>query len=205
MPTIDRKLNLVIPIERDDGSTIRAYSQPVGTPVFQLYYRIIAKAYQQLYVDDMEVIGGPKIAALTLADIAKATVRSVEPGKQVSWWEGPDGVENGLLGEIRRLTSVLVPPTEGQPWQPIGFDLAVQRGYLDADQVMEVESALVFFTLVSLMETRARRLKMLNATAGMCGWLLTSSTLSEFRDSLKTSTVAAPGGEVDQKALSDQS
>ena len=48
---IDRKLNLVIPVERDTGK-VYVHSTPISREAFDRYFMVLATAYA-------EIVGGP--------------------------------------------------------------------------------------------------------------------------------------------------
>jgi hypothetical protein len=58
-------------------------------------------------------MSGPRVAAMILKD------KAIELGV----WDGPEGVERGLIQEIRRLANVFVPTDKG--WETIPINEAV--------------------------------------------------------------------------------
>jgi hypothetical protein len=180
---IDRKLNLVIPLERADGGDLYVYSIPMRREVWEHFFMVLAKTFTVIYQGQLGWMSGPRVAGLLLREVAQTTMRA---DGSSSWWEGDDGVEMSLLPEMRRLTSVLVP--EGGVWRQVLLDDAVDKKLLTDDEVAEVTGALAFFTVNSAMHKPKVLAAMLNAAAGVWGWQITSSTLSEFRSSLTTST-----------------
>lgn len=187
---LDRKLNLVIPIERDDGTTLNVYAQPLSKDVFEKYALVMAKTFTRIYAEKIAYMGGPRVALMLLKEVAEGTRRM---DGSTTWWEGPDGVEAGLLGEMWRTTTVLA-PADGGGWEQIMYEVALKRDLLTEDDRSEVEGAITFFTVLSAMHRREERLVMLQAAAGMWRWQITSSTLPEFRNSLPTSTPGAGTG-----------
>ena len=91
---IDRNLNLIYTIDRGEDPAPRVFAIPVGQAIFDIYYRVLARTYVEIYGDRLQ-IAGAKIAVNMLRDVAKATPRMDGSG---TWWEGPDGVEAGFLG-----------------------------------------------------------------------------------------------------------
>jgi hypothetical protein len=203
---IDRKLNLVVPLNREGGS-LYVYSVPISSEVFQQYFMVISKMFSALMRENLGWLGGPRVSAMMLRDIATNTMRSDHVS---NWWSGPDGVEQGLMGEIRRLTNVFMPSgyttiTEGEGddatsvkrptgWEMVQYEDAIKRELLDEEEISEVEGALVFFTVNSAMHKRENRGEILGAAAGLWGWLITSLPILEFRSSLTTWTPAADTG-----------
>jgi hypothetical protein len=179
--SINRKLNLVIDIEGDQGP-MHVHSVPIGRATFERYYYPIARAFAEIYKGQLGVFSGPRVAYLTLREIAQNT----------ETWDGPAGVKNGLVGEIRRLTNVAVPGPAG--WQTLMYDDAVKEGRITEDDDAEVMNALVFFTLASSMHNHNDRPKVLKTFLGFWGGSLTSLNSTEFAASLATSKPAASIG-----------
>jgi hypothetical protein len=139
---INKKLHLVVPVEVDEvaGEVVSRYfhSAPIMYETFQKYHFVICATLTKLLSAGMEVTG-PKIAAMTLEEVAR------DMGK----WEGAEGVENGLMNEIARLTNVLALDETGWKTYPVG--IAVDRGLIDEDEWREAKQRIVFFTLVFVM------------------------------------------------------
>jgi hypothetical protein len=186
---IDKRLNLVVPIQ-DDGATLYVHSMPIGREVFERYWPVISRTLNYA----VGTAGGtaPRIASLALKDVAE----------EMGLWEdkkGPDGtvtkpgVKSGLLNEIRRLTNVVV-YQDGAGWQTVPLDVAVQQGKFDADEQREVESAIVFFTLVSWGMAKAD-LKSIGETGfGIANAQASSLNCTEWASSLPTSTGTGSSG-----------
>jgi hypothetical protein len=179
---LNRKLNLVIPLERDDGP-VYVHSTPISREVFERYFAVIAKTFGRLMVEGMAQTS-PRIAMLMLRKTAQ------DDGT----WAGAAGVELGLVNEIRRLTSVLLPQETGG-WQQLPWYDAVREQRLDEEEVAEVENLLAFFTLSAAMRRRKEHGEMMEAMAEAFSLQTTSSTCTEFASSLPTSTAIANTGE----------
>jgi hypothetical protein len=179
----DRNLSLVVPVERVDGTLLYVHSMPLSQEVFQRYFMVISKTFSQLYQENMALLGGPRVAAMMLRDVAQNTLR---PDGSADWWSGKDGVENGLMNEVRRLTNVVV--NDGSGWVPMPYMDALSRKLIDDEDVSEIEGALVFFMVNFAMHRRQARGPLLRSAAGLFQLQITSSSLSDFRSSLTTST-----------------
>jgi hypothetical protein len=181
---ISRALNLVIPIYDDAGEQITAYvhSTPISADIFDNYYKPIARAFNQIYSGGYGIGAGPRIAQKLLRDAAK----------EMGIWEGPAGVENGLIGEIHRLTNVLVAGEKG--WEMLTFHDAKKRDAIDRDDISVVEGALVFFTLESAMRQKSLLKGILEAAVALWSAQITSFSCTDFRNSLSTSTETANTG-----------
>lgn len=175
---INEDLNLVIPVTREQES-LSVYSSPISWDVFDLYHGPLGRAYDSLTKEGLNLVVCLATAKLALQDAAK----------DMGVWSGPDGVENGLLGELRR-TSMVNYPT-GKGWEVMTLDDASRRGVLDSDEVREVENALVFFTLIYRLFTKTRRATILRSMGVVGGFQLTSLGFTEYQNSLPTSTTGA--------------
>jgi hypothetical protein len=87
MTTIDKKLNLVVPVA---GGWVHAV--PISYAIFEKYFLPISKAFAQVYSEGLGTLAGPRVAHLLLKKIA------IED--QV--WEGIEGVENNRSSMRRR-------------------------------------------------------------------------------------------------------
>jgi hypothetical protein len=116
------------------------------------------------------------MAALLLKDEAK----------KMGQWDGPSGVENGLVNEIKRLTNVALPGEKG--WETMPYDDAVRMGKIGPDDAAEVNNAIVFFTVGWWVYPKSRRVMALTGAARMWGGHCSSSSITEFAAGLLTST-----------------
>src|SRR5208282_1824426 len=133
---LDRRLNLVIPIELGETAKAYVHSMPITQDVFEQYFWTLSKTFTAIY-NGMGIISGPRVAAMVLKRIA------IQEGE----WTGDSGIENGLMNEIRRRTNVLMAGPKG--WETLPFQEAKDTGKLDPQDCAEVENALVFFTVAS--------------------------------------------------------
>jgi hypothetical protein len=179
---IERNLNFVIPVERDDGTTVYVHSMPISADVFEQYFLVISKTFARIYLEGLGQTAGPRVAAMLLKDVA------MERGL----WEGPAGVERGLMNEIRRLSNVVAPGPKG--WTTFPFQEAIDQKFLDSSDIREVENALVFFTVASSMHRRQEVRAVLEGAGSLWGAQVESSSSTEFCASLQTSTATANTG-----------
>lgn len=179
---IDKKLNLVVPVETENGS-IFVHSMPISREIFDKYVFIISKTLSVLYDEGLTVFAGPRVAATMLKNIA------VERGI----WEGDEGVEKGLMNEIRRLTNIVSVGDQG--WVTSQFYDAAKSGVIDAETIAEVEGNIVFFTCVSLMHKRKEVPELLQGMNEIWGTQNTSLNCTEWANSLPTSTAEESSGE----------
>lgn len=175
---INKKLNIVIPFE---GGHV--HSTPISREIFEKYFESISKAMTSIYKGGLGTMAGPRVASLMLKKHA------IEDG----CWEGPDGVESGLMNEIKRLSNVIVPGDRG--WITSPYYDAIQKELLDSDEISEVENALVFFTLASAFHKKNELPGILLGANKFWGSETTFLNSTEYANSLKTLTEAENTGE----------
>lgn len=171
-----------MPIERDNG-TLYVHSTPLGREVFERYFYILSKTFSAIFSPGgLGGMSGPRVAALMLKKLAQ----------DIGAWEGPEGAEIGLMGEIRRLTTVLAPTKAG--WEMIPLAEAIDKGIFDREDGDEAENAIVFFMLGSAMFHKRDREAVLSG--GLSAWNaeLSSQSIMELQNSLSTSTETDSSG-----------
>ena len=176
--TIDKELNIVFPI-REEKAWVHA--MPISYDVYRSYFLPISRTYEVIHGNNLHMTG-PRIAALTLEKV------SIDSGV----WSGPDGVQNGLMNEIKRLANVLMPVATGG-WEMVPLQSAILNGTLTKREVSEIEGRIVFFTVVSatqLMEKQESHLALM--------WpydvRTTLLNVTEYQASLQTSTTSENTG-----------
>lgn len=178
---ISRALNLTIPIDRD-GVTIYVHAAPISREVFETYFKPIARAYAAMLAEEYKVYSAPRIASLLLKDAAQ----------KLGMWDGPDGVQQGLIAEIRRLANVVLPGPTG--WMTTPLQAALDAKQLDDDEAAEVENILVFFICVSAMSLKSDLKTMLGITSLIWKTQDTSLNCTEYASSLSKSTATGSSG-----------
>ena len=179
MVTINRRLNLVIPVEQSSGM-LYVHSSPIAPDVFEKYYLVISKTFSEIYAQGLNVWAGPRVASLILKDVADKLGTK-------------DDVEKGLLSEIRRLTNCCVQKESGG-WDIVPYQTLFQNKQIDAKDLSEVENALVFFTVASSMHRKNQVPAILDGVAELWEAQVTSSNCTEFASSLPISTKADATG-----------
>jgi hypothetical protein len=181
---IDRKLNIVFTVEPDEGgSEMYVHSTPISEEVFDIYYMVICEAFARIYTMASGPVGGPRIAAKVLRDVAKAQ----------GVWEGPAGVETGLMNEIRRLTNIIT-PTPDRGWVTVPFQEAIDKKILTPRDVADLEGAIAFFICTSAMCPRKELASVLGMMQKLWNVQLVSSNCTEYARSLPTLTVVENSG-----------
>ena len=179
---INRQMNIVVPLERGE-TTVYIHSTPISEDVFDNYWRVLAAAHARLFSEGLGVVSGPRVALRMVRDVAKE--RNV--------WDGPEGVQNGLMNEVRRLSNAFVPGATG--WVTLPQQEAVSNGTLTAEESREAENILVFFTLVSLLNKKQQVPGLLKAAGDLWGFATTSLNSTDYAASLPILTAAATSGE----------
>ena len=177
---LNKRLNVVIAIDREDGSTVHVHSTPISTDVFDQHYRALSKTYVEMHAGGVGNVG-PKIAYKVLRDVAKT----------LGCWKDPGGVEQSLIGEIYRNTMVLVPTAQG--YEQVLFYQAKQQKMIDPEDIQEIEGRLVFFTC-SVFLMQRHELSMLYEMLLYWGVQTTALNSTDYMNSLSTSNADANSG-----------
>lgn len=190
---INKQLNLVIPLDRPDGTKVYVHSTPIMQETFEAYHLILAKTFASFEGNRLGAVAAPGIAALLMKEIAKNTSRSAG----VSWWEGVDGVENGLFKEIRRLSNVITPTDDG--WTTVPLDIALDQQLIDDEERGEVMNQVAFFIVVSTpVVPRGDRKTLVMGGATIFDALTTSLNCTEYANFLRTQRAPGSTGENDK-------
>jgi hypothetical protein len=176
---LNRKLNLTMTVDTD-ASTIYIHSTPIGRQVFEDNYLVISRAFTAVYTNGLGPVTGPRVAYLLLQEQAKT----------LNVWEK---TQQSLMGEIHRLTMVMVPGQNG--WESLPYEVAKKRGILDEDTAAEVDNCLVYFTCASSIHLRAELTVALEGLSTLWGAQTTSLNATAFMHSLPTSTPVETTGE----------
>lgn len=179
---IDKRLNIVIPIERSDGTQISVHSTPISADVWDRYWEPISIAWSHIMTKHGP-LSGPKIADKLLRDVAKS----------LGVWNTPEGVEAGLMPEIHRLTNVVVCGKRG--WETIPYQDAIDKRLIDVEDLAEIEAGIVFFTVVSAAHKRAETKEYLEGATRLWNAQVTLLTCTEYMNSLRTSIATGNSGE----------
>lgn len=177
---INKKLNLVIPVDTEDG-TVYVHSTPISREIFEQYFLPISRTFAEIYRQRLDIVAGPRIAMMMLRKAAT----------DLGVLEGPDGVENGLIAEIRRLTNVAIPSDKG--WETYPLQDVISRSLLSEDDISEIEGAVTFFICASAMHRKSELPIILNGMTSLWDAQTTLLGFSEFVTSLRQSTEAKPG------------
>ena len=172
---IDRKLNIVIPVETESKGLIYVHSTPISRDVFEQFYLELGKVFSQCF----DAINQAHLA-LTAPQLAYPALKTMAI-KAGNWEE----VKKGLINEIVRLTNVMITGEKG--WESIPLDLAIKREILNEDEESEVLSALTFFTAICRVAPKDLRMSFLEMAGSLRSWVLTSSDSTEYLNGLTIS------------------
>lgn len=172
---IDHRLNLVLPVDTSLGECY-VHATPIGYPVFEKYFKVMSRTWASL-VTLGAPLSGPKVPMMELRDFSQAS----------GIWDGPQGVRMGLVEEMRRLTSVIVPRAEGG-WEPMMLNDAHRAEIIDDEDLAEIEGAVCFFTLASHVQHRRSHATTFGGLGMLWGAQITSLNCSEYLNSLSIST-----------------
>lgn len=174
---INKALNLVIPIDWEQGGQIFVHSTPISREVFEQYFLVISKTFAAIFSQGLGAVAGPRIAYLMLKKTAE----------DMGLWSGPAGVGAGLMNEMVRLSNVIMPDEKG--WKSLPLQTVIDKGVLDSETVTEIIGELTFFTCVSMMNKRSQVEPIMDTVNGLWGSQITYLDSTEFKNSLLTSTV----------------
>lgn len=179
---IDRKLNIVIPVETESKGLIYVHSTPISRDVFEQFYLELGKVFSQCF----DAINQAHLA-LTAPQLAYPALKtmSIKAGN----WED---VKKGLINEIIRLTNITFIGEKG--WESIPLDLAIKREILDEDEESEVLSALTFFTAICRVAPKDLRMSFLEMAGSLRSWEFTSLDSTEYLNGLTIPVKAVTTG-----------
>ncbi len=63
---LNRKLNLVIPVDGTLRGTVYVHVTPISREIFEIYFEIFASAHAEMYRQGYGALSGPRIASLLL-------------------------------------------------------------------------------------------------------------------------------------------
>ena len=86
MLTIDRKLNLVVPIDRGD-SKFYIHAMPITLQTYEKYWLVLSKTFSAFAENGIVITSAPSVAKFTLKQVAQETSRDTGG----NWWDGDDG------------------------------------------------------------------------------------------------------------------
>ena len=181
---LTRDLRLAFPLETASSGIVHVYSLPLARIVFEQFVFEMGETYSKVFAGY-----DPKHVAMTAPQMAFPALKAV--ATRMGTWDGPAGVQAGLINELSRLTTVA--HTTDMGWAQVPLQTALSRGILDEDEHAEILSSLVFFTLASRAGPTSLMEHSLLAAGTPRDWVRTSLDCSAYLDSLPKSTPAPAG------------
>lgn len=178
---IDKKLNLVTNITRDDGSIVYLHVTPFPYEVVEEHCVLLGNLFTN-FITQVGPLGSARVAAMMLKKRLKQEQETrLEDGKSIS--DLPKSLT--LVDEIQRLTVVI--HNVGGQWKTTPLEVAFNQGIIDPDEYREVEGEVVFFMVSSAIQKANLIAPTVGTVIKMYDGQLTSSSVTAFRDSLQTS------------------
>jgi hypothetical protein len=183
---ITDSLNLALPV----GDGLTAYHVPISRAIYETHYSVInaVKAALSRKGIHYQMGSGPRIANLVLKDEGEKD--AAERNSFDAKGNVIDDRTPALLAELKRLTTILVPGTNGYDVLPV--DVAISQGKIDDEDWNELEANLVFFTCHAMTTRKATRSSIATATASVLDGSITSLGPMDHAASLRTLTKAEP-------------
>lgn len=168
---IDKKLNLVSNITREDGSIVYLHVTPFPYEVVEEHCLLLGNLFTQ-FISQVGGLGSVRVAAMML--------RKKLQQERAAGNTGPS-----IVDEIQRLTVVIY--NDNGQWKSVPYESALKQSVITPDEYREVEGEVVFFIVSSAIQKRDLIAPTVGAVIGMFGGQLTASSVTEFRDSLPKS------------------
>lgn len=178
---IDKKLNLVTNITREDGSIVYLHVTPFPYEVVEEHCLLLGNLFTN-FISQVGGLGAARVAAMMLRKKLKREQElrdeDNQPNQQAQ--QAPT-----IVDEIQRLTSVVW--NDGGTWKTASFEVAMKQGIIFPDEYREVEGEVVFFMVSSAIQKAHLIAPTVGSVIGMFGGQLVSLSVTAFRDSLQTS------------------
>jgi hypothetical protein len=171
--TINKKLNLVIPLDVDENKRMWVHSTPISREVFEASYMLFVKTLSNLYFNGIGPGMAPRVAFLALKDMAKEI-------------DDKTDLSMPVIQEIYRLTYVLMIDPSTNKWTTKPFLEIKMKNMLDDDVIREVENALVFFTVASAIHLKSEMPSIMVGLSSIWDAQTTSLTAMDYCNSLTT-------------------
>lgn len=175
-PRINKKLNLVITVDDASGAKIHVHSTPISREVFETFYEELGLVFTKSFGES-----GSVHMAISAPQLAYPALKKV--GEEKNNW---DVIKSGLVNEILRLTNIIYLSDGG--WTTVPLEVAVKEEIIDEDSEREVLSSLIFFTAITFVAPKQLVKGFLDMAAALRSWAVTSSSSTEYKNGLLTST-----------------
>lgn len=178
---IDKKLNLVTNITREDGSIVYLHVTPFPYEVVEEHCLLLGNLFTN-FISQVGGLGAARVAAMMLR---KKLQREQELRDEANQQTQQGQQTPTIVDEIQRLTSVVW--NDGGAWKTASFEVAMKQGIISPDEYREVEGEVVFFMVSSAIQKAHLIAPTVGSVIGMFGGQLVSLSVTAFRDSLQTS------------------
>lgn len=179
MSKLDRKLNITATIDAANGP-FHIHSMPVNRRVFEDNFELLAAVHARLNQPGMTARTSPAVARMALLKAAKEMDLQAEA--QI------------VIAEIRRLTHVCYSSATGiYQFMPVAS--AIADKIIDEDDLADIDSYLIFFTLVSWIEPKMKQKMYMEILCHYFELATTQLSISDFASSLQMLTPDGNTGE----------
>ncbi len=178
---IDKKLNLVTNITREDGSIVYLHVTPFPYEVVEEHCLLLGNLFTN-FISQVGGLGAARVAAMMLR---KKLKREQELRDEANQTDQQSQQDPTIVDEIQRLTSVVW--NDGGTWKTTSFDAAMKQGIISPDEYREVEGEVVFFMVSSAIQKSHLIAPTVGTVLDMFGGQLKSLSVTAFRDLLQTS------------------
>jgi hypothetical protein len=134
---------------------------------------VISRTFTAIYTNGLGPVTGPRVAALLLKQEAQALGIC-------------ERTQQSLMAEIYRLTNIVAPGSE-TGWEPMPWDVAKKREFIDAEIAAQVENCIIYFTCASSIHLKAELTVALEGLSTLWGAQTTLSSITEYMNLLQTS------------------
>lgn len=184
MAKLDRRLNIVFEVTRENGAKAYVHSTPISRNVYDEHFLLLTKTINMLYAEEIAPAICTRVCMLMMRKVAK----EMDGGDSTT--PNQNALERGLLPEIWRLTNVVMQVESGYEVLPF----AEASKLLDEDDIKEVQNALCFFTAASWFH-KQKEMELTIYPILRSGAQIGSWNVTEFQTSIQTSTQEEPIGQ----------
>ncbi|WP_336195082.1 hypothetical protein [Hafnia paralvei] len=172
---IDKKLNFVSTIMRDDGSIVYLHVVPFPYEIVEQNCVLLGNLFNNFFTL-VGSTGAPRVAAMMLRNALKSRYEDDAP-------KAPT-----IVDDIQRLTTVIW--KDNGVWKPVTLDVALRQEIITEDEYREIEGEIVFFMVSSAIQKANLIAPTVGSALQMYSGQLVSLSATAYRDSLPTSKTA---------------
>lgn len=172
---IDKKLNFVSTIMRDDGSIVYLHAVPFPYEIVEQNCVLLGNLFNNFFTL-IGSTGAPRVAAMMLRNALKSRYEDDAP-------KAPT-----IVDDIQRLTTVIW--KDNGVWKPVTLDVALRQEIITEDEYREIEGEIVFFMVSSAIQKANLIAPTVGSALQMYSGQLVSLSATAYRDSLPTSKTA---------------